>query len=378
MKKKRLDTILNVLISIFVTSLLIFTFLFVDLVNELSNINLTMSTADDVNVTIQRWLVGELTGEPSNNYPVQIEASLAELNNQVRHLHESTITSMLHLSGNMDECNCLGFAEYVDKNWVGFESEVYAAREKGWENTRVGYAASNMHFFITSLSGTVNDHFLHTTNSVNIIQLTIFAHILIIATMLIIRLAQQVKVFKEHKKLSEIAYLDTATGLFNRSKCEILFETEIDHKASAVCVMFDLNDLKLTNDTLGHAFGDRLIHDFAALLKQANEKYPDAFMGRYGGDEFILYYEDSKPDEVTRILSDLSELSAVFNMTETSFQISYAVGTACSAQHKNIDRVSDLIAIADEVMYQNKILVKERRKKEKLKAEQRAAAQALA
>ena len=51
-----------------------------------------------------------------------------------------------------------------------------------------------------------------------------------------------------------------------------------------VCIMFDLNNLKTANDTMGHSAGDRLVMDFARLLRSV---IPDKdFVGRYGGDEF--------------------------------------------------------------------------------------------
>ena len=52
--------------------------------------------------------------------------------------------------------------------------------------------------------------------------------------------------------------------------------------------MFDLNNLKTTNDTMGHSAGDRLIMDFARLLRSV---IPDkGFVGEYGGDEFMAVF----------------------------------------------------------------------------------------
>ena len=55
-----------------------------------------------------------------------------------------------------------------------------------------------------------------------------------------------------------------------------------------VCIMFDLNNLKTANDTMGHSAGDRLIMDFAWLLRSV---IPDkGFVGEYGGDEFMAVF----------------------------------------------------------------------------------------
>lgn len=59
--------------------------------------------------------------------------------------------------------------------------------------------------------------------------------------------------------------------------------------------MFDLNDLKLTNDTYGHVMGDKLIITFANVLKETIGYFN--FVGRFGGDEFIaVMYNTSKND----------------------------------------------------------------------------------
>ena len=51
-----------------------------------------------------------------------------------------------------------------------------------------------------------------------------------------------------------------------------------------VCIMFDLNNLKTANDTMGHSARDRLIMDFTRLLRSVI--LDKDFVGRYGGDEF--------------------------------------------------------------------------------------------
>lgn len=69
-----------------------------------------------------------------------------------------------------------------------------------------------------------------------------------------------------------------------------------------VCIMFDLNNLKTANDTMGHSAGDRLIMDFARLLRSV---IPDKdFVGGYGGDEFMaVIYHIGKTEIEERLQS---------------------------------------------------------------------------
>lgn len=105
----------------------------------------------------------------------------------------------------------------------------------------------------------------------------------------------------DQQEQARLAMIDTATGLYNRSKCHELFKTTPkggNGKQQAV-IVFDLNDLKKTNDLQGHRMGDELIRSFANLLKSSAEVHHNPpFMGRYGGDEFFIYYEDVKSKKI--------------------------------------------------------------------------------
>ena len=88
------------------------------------------------------------------------------------------------------------------------------------------------------------------------------------------------------REREELLYTDTLTGLFNRN--------HYSHHADALStslgfpqavVVADLNNLKRTNDTYGHAAGDRLIQ---MLAEAARAHWPNAKGYRMGGDEFLF------------------------------------------------------------------------------------------
>ena len=91
----------------------------------------------------------------------------------------------------------------------------------------------------------------------------------------------------QNKVLQKKVYLDEATGLPNKNKCEeILNETGPvpENELVAMCV-FDLNNLRTINNNLGHDKGDEYIRSFAIQLREAVPE--EFFAGRDGGDEFI-------------------------------------------------------------------------------------------
>lgn len=78
-------------------------------------------------------------------------------------------------------------------------------------------------------------------------------------------------------------YLDEATGLPNKNKCEEILndETVLDEKyVTAVCV-FDLNNLRTINNNLGHDKGDEYIRSFAqqSVLQSRSSILPDVMVG---------------------------------------------------------------------------------------------------
>ena len=94
---------------------------------------------------------------------------------------------------------------------------------------------------------------------------------------------------KDNSELSEKAYIDLATGLPNKNKCEEILTVHRNISKPTACFMLDLNDLKKVNDTLGHEMGDIMILNFAKLLRKVVPL--QYFVGRFGGDEFIVIAE---------------------------------------------------------------------------------------
>ena len=163
---------------------------------------------------------------------------------------------------------------------------------------------------------------------------------------------RELSFMKSALELNKKIYIDFATGLPNKNKCEdMIASPEPLHKPTA-CVMFDLNDLKTVNDSLGHEMGDRMIYTFATLLREAvPNKY---FVGRFGGDEFIMIAKNlNSKQEIEQLLQHIKHNIEAFNKQNADFQLSYAYGFAYSGDYDRIS-IQELLHIADEKMYDYK------------------------
>ena len=96
------------------------------------------------------------------------------------------------------------------------------------------------------------------------------------------------------EQMAFLAYHDVLTGLPNRAMFDEHLEMALSRarrRASAVAVLYvDIDDLKLTNDSLGHRVGDELLQETANRLRSAVRK--EDLVGRQGGDEFLVMVPD--------------------------------------------------------------------------------------
>ena len=124
--------------------------------------------------------------------------------------------------------------------------------------------------------------------ALNRLEQIVFVDIGGLIIIIAIELVKALRYAAQNRILQSKVYLDEATGLPNKNKCEEILnkpKSLTTEDAVAVCV-FDLNNLRYINNTLGHDKGDEYIYSFAKQLRIA---VPDEyFVGRDDGDEGII------------------------------------------------------------------------------------------
>lgn len=159
------------------------------------------------------------------------------------------------------------------------------------------------------------------------------------------------------ENLENIAYKDKLTGLFNRAKYEETLNSI--KKTNKFSVIFlDLNDLKKTNDSLGHEYGDKLIKTFTRLLNKARTGEEEIY--RIGGDEFIILFENSQREVPTIYINSFNSYLDKHNK-ENSLQVSSAYGIAYASDEDSTLSISEIVKIADKRMYDMKVKMKKNR-----------------
>lgn len=153
------------------------------------------------------------------------------------------------------------------------------------------------------------------------------------------------------RELNQRARLDMQTDLYNKASCEEQLLLEVRGDEPVGVMMFDLNHLKRTNDTLGHKAGDELIVGFARILRKGLPA--GTFIGRYGGDEFIAILRPSSHEQLDAAMNSLLTAAERHNARPGRLPLSFACGYVLSSDYPGC-AMPDLLREADALMYEQK------------------------
>jgi len=149
------------------------------------------------------------------------------------------------------------------------------------------------------------------------------------------------------EKLIHDARHDGLSGLPNRTAIFELLDEAIARiePGSSVGVLFvDLDGLKTLNDTLGHDRADEMIREVGDRLSRAVRS--SDFVGRFGGDEFVVVAEEIATEEEAsklgfRLLEAISEPLPGIDSTVVTASIGIAIMGSCGADAREAIRRAD-------------------------------------
>ena len=151
---------------------------------------------------------------------------------------------------------------------------------------------------------------------------------------------------KKHYKPASLENLDELTGLLN--KRAYTNDLKRAKQKDLAVIYIDINNLKTTNDTLGHNYGNKLI---LAVAKELNKLFPQSAY-RVGGDEFIVILQGEGPNVIEKKLQLFKE--EMYRQTERDengliYQaaVGYAVGDGELTKQEIEEQ-------AESLMYENK------------------------
>ena len=158
------------------------------------------------------------------------------------------------------------------------------------------------------------------------------------------------------KEIIKLAYTDILTGLGNSTAYREITDNinkqiMSGEKVEFAVAVIDINDLKKTNDTYGHEFGDVLIKDAVSVLKKVWRR--NAY--RIGGDEFVVILTNADRDKIEKdIVLFETELEAFRKHNDNRvYYLQMAVGASIYDAETD-EGYADVFRRADSIMYEDK------------------------
>ena len=155
---------------------------------------------------------------------------------------------------------------------------------------------------------------------------------------------------KLEQRVIAAARTDYLTGLYNR---RYFYEHVEEHRGNqpVTLITFDLDDFKNINDRYGHAAGDAALGMTAKMLQEA---FPDGFVVRWGGDEFVVALMGERSTERTEatVRALLAELAHESAADGNAWAVTASAGIAATDDPGL--PIDALIRKSDEALYRAK------------------------
>jgi len=167
-----------------------------------------------------------------------------------------------------------------------------------------------------------------------------------------VRVAQNLALVEAFQEITELSRKDFLTGLNNRrhfhETAGKLFAQMKRGKIKLACAMFDIDNFKKVNDSLGHAAGDVAIVECARLLR-VNLRETDV-IARFGGEEFCVLLAGH--EQVDHAVLVMERLVSQIAKQQLFFEgLTFQVTVSCGLTIHPCDSLEAMVQEADRLLY---------------------------
>lgn len=149
--------------------------------------------------------------------------------------------------------------------------------------------------------------------------------------------------------------IDFLTQVYNRRAFFKLAESRIqlaNEKGRAMTVLFvDIDHFKRVNDQYGHAVGDVVIRESAALIKRSLRS--SDILCRFGGEEFVVLLANSNQHSAEKMATRILQAfrGNPIQASDATCDVTVSIGLACQCGHIDLH---ELVKQADKALYEAK------------------------
>ena len=153
------------------------------------------------------------------------------------------------------------------------------------------------------------------------------------------------------EKLEKLSVRDELTGLYNRRELFRVMEDDVMEAPSDdhyEVFMFDVDDFKVANDSLGHVFGDKVLKEVANCLQEVIREENGEIAARFGGEEFVaIFHTNNFEDAYGRAEKVRMAIERLRFVEDPEYRITISGGV----DHCNGIRPRRAIRQVDELLY---------------------------
>lgn len=343
--KKKSSGIVQISICILTVILVVLIIAMMMIVSSIQGTARIVNYAGLVRGKTQRIVKFEISGKQEDDMIQEIESFIDGLRNGNKELN------LVRL----DDSDFQAKMEELNEYFLMLKQEIMQVRAYGADKTQI--LSKSEHFFkiCDEATGLAEAYSQRKASSLSVLEKYITADIVVLMLLIGYEFIKAVRYAAMNRVLQKKVYIDGATGLPNRNKCdELLSQPDAAPEDAGVC-SFDLNNLRIINNSMGHEAGDEYIHRFAVCLRASMPA--EQFVGRAGGDEFIAVTHGMGKEEMKACLASVREQMAEESKSYPDIPLSYAVGFALASDFPE-STMQELFNYADKNMYINKNHVK--------------------
>jgi diguanylate cyclase (GGDEF)-like protein/putative nucleotidyltransferase with HDIG domain len=171
------------------------------------------------------------------------------------------------------------------------------------------------------------------------------------------QVAQALKNTRLYEEIKALGEFDSLSGLYNRRRALEQLEIEAArarrYQGTFSVLIADIDNFKLFNDTYGHPVGDEIIRRVAGLLQHRSRS--SDFVGRFGGDEFILILPETYRAGAATVADHLRvALGSMSYVAPDGASIPLRMSFGAASFPEDGQDAASLIAMADANLYESK------------------------
>lgn len=148
---------------------------------------------------------------------------------------------------------------------------------------------------------------------------------------------------------------DYLTGVLSRGafihECE---EALVNKIGNNYLIVIDLDNFKDANDTFGHIVGDEYLKNIARRISEIGEK--THIVGRYGGDEFVMYIKNVDEEKLYTLIDDLLAIEFKYSEKSRTAQLKITCSLGITKVLENEVSFAKIFERADHALYKSKHL----------------------